>query len=94
MLAAISLFAFYVVYVLSWIAVPFAEVALFIVACGALGVLAWLSAAIVIFLMWLISLSLNDSSKEWVAHEKRDRIESTALSYRDAFRVVRGGKNR
>jgi len=94
MLAAISLFAFYVVYVLSWLTVPLAEVTLFIVACGVLGVVAWLIVAVVIFLMWLINLSLNDSSKEWIDHEKRESNESTALSYRDAFRVIRGGKNR
>lgn len=95
MLAAIALFAFYMVYVLSWIAVPFAEVALFIVACGALGVLTWLSVAVVIFFVWLINLSSNGSSfRKLIAHEKRERVESTALAWRGTFRVVRGGKNR
>lgn len=94
MLAAIALFAFYMVYVLSWIAVPFAEVALFIVACGALGVLIWLSVAVVIFFVWLINLSAKGSSfKKPADQETANKIESTALSWRSRFRVVQGGKN-
>ncbi|KPV42374.1 hypothetical protein, partial [Alicyclobacillus ferrooxydans] len=45
MLAVMALVGFYLVYTLSKTAVPFGEIALFIVACGALGGIAWLCVA-------------------------------------------------
>lgn len=94
MLSVMALIAFYVVYTLAQITVPIAEVALFVVACGALGSIAWLLVAGVIFLVWLIHRPSNQTeSRTQLDPESGERIERAARTWRTKFRVLRGGKD-
>ncbi|MCF8567779.1 hypothetical protein LLE49_23950 [Alicyclobacillus tolerans] len=94
MLAVMALVGFYLVYTLSWILIPIAEVALFVVACGALGGLAWLCIAGVTFIIWLIRSPANSTTlQKRFTHAKGNEIERVALTWRAKFRVLRGGKD-
>lgn len=94
MLAVMALIGFYLVYTLSKTAVPIGEIALFIVACGALGGIAWVCVAGATCILWLIHLPTNSTTmQKRLNHDTGEGVGSSAWTRRTTFRVLRGGKN-
>ncbi|KPV41913.1 hypothetical protein AN477_20220 [Alicyclobacillus ferrooxydans] len=81
-------------YTLSKTAVPFGEIALFIVACGALGGIAWLCVAGATCILSLVRLPLNTAPiQNRVVGERGDWAEQAKQTWHNSFRLLQGGKD-